>query len=188
MPLSSGIPIVSCVFVSEKLVYCSCFLALCWLACFFNTHFMPPFALRVATAPIPMREVMWLDWNTGEYRYSSWTKQLLKNNWTYSVTFTVVILHKHPLTLLLLEKTANVHLCLLATPTKSHPHKFNYFDLFFAMLSALAKFAKVKFTQNIIALRYTRSITMCLGLAYLISRYESIWKGMTLQAGPWVGL
>ena len=43
--------------------------------------------------------------------------------------------------------------CPLTTPTKSHPHKFNYCDLFFAMLSALAKFAKVKFMQTIIALR-----------------------------------
>ena len=41
--------------------------------------------------------------------------------------------------------------CLLTTPMKSHPHKFY---LFFAMPSALAKFAKVKFTQTIIALRY----------------------------------
>ena len=41
--------------------------------------------------------------------------------------------------------------CLLTTPTKSHPHKFN---LFFAIPSVLIKFAKVKFTQNIIALRY----------------------------------
>ena len=46
-----------------------------------------------------------------------------------SVASTLLILHKHPLMLLLLEKTANVHLCLLATPTKSHPHKFNYCDL-----------------------------------------------------------
>ena len=44
--------------------------------------------------------------------------------------------------------------CPLTTPTKSHPHKFNYCDLLFAMPSALAKFAKVKFPQNIIALRY----------------------------------
>ena len=43
--------------------------------------------------------------------------------------------------------------CPLTTPTKSHPHKFNYCHRFFAMPSALAKFAKVKFTQNSIALR-----------------------------------
>ena len=29
--------------VSEKLVYCFRILALCWLACFSNTHFTPPF-------------------------------------------------------------------------------------------------------------------------------------------------
>ena len=45
-------------------------------------------------------------------------------------------------------------MCPLTTPTKSHPHKFNYCDLSFAMPSALAKFAIVKFTQNIIALQY----------------------------------
>ena len=44
-------------------------------------------------------------------------------------------------------------MCPLTTPTKSHPQKFNYCDLFFAMPSALVKFAKVKFMQNIIALR-----------------------------------
>ena len=46
----------------------------------------------------------------------------------------------------------------LTTPTKCPPHKFNYCDLFFAMPSALTKFAKVKFTQNIIALRYLHNI------------------------------
>ena len=45
--------------------------------------------------------------------------------------------------------------CPLTTPIKSHPHKFNYCDLFFVMpSSALTGFAKVKFTQNIIALWY----------------------------------
>ena len=39
--------------------------------------------------------------------------------------------------------------CPLTTPTKSHPHKFNYCDLFFAMPSTLEKFTTVKFTQNI---------------------------------------
>ena len=58
---------------------------------------------------------------------------------------------KHPSPLLFLKQLFH---CPLTTPTKSHPHKFNYCDLFFAMLSALAKFAKVRFTQNIIALRY----------------------------------
>ena len=40
-------------------------------------------------------------------------------------------------------------MCPLTTPTKSYPHKFNYYDLFFAMPSALAKFAKVKFMQKV---------------------------------------
>ena len=42
--------------------------------------------------------------------------------------------------------------------TYQEPHPqiniFNYCDLSFAMLSALAKFVNVKFTQNIIALQY----------------------------------
>ena len=72
---------------------------------------------------------------TGEYRYSSWKKtaseeqwnlfchlantgthlgkkQLLKNNGTYSATFTVLILHKARninLPLLLLEQPADIH-------------------------------------------------------------------------------
>ena len=51
-------------------------------------------------------------------------------------------------------------MCPLTTPTKSHPHKFNYCKLFFAMPSALAKFTKVKFMQNIIALGvYRKSFT-----------------------------
>ena len=70
--------------------------------------------------------------------------QLLKNNGTYSATFTVVILYK----------ARNVHYhyfswnsqitfndststCPLTTPTKSHPHKFNHCNLFFAMLYIL---------------------------------------------------
>ena len=74
--------------------------------------------------------------------------QLLKKKGTYSTTFTVDILHK----------AGNIHYhCFswnsqlmfiglmstspLSKPTKSHPHKFNYCDLFFAMLSALTKFA-----------------------------------------------
>ena len=63
---------------------------------------------------------------------------------------------KHPLPLLLLKPTfiGRRQMCPLTTPTKSHPHKFNYCDLSFAMPSALAKFAIVKFTQNIIALQY----------------------------------
>ena len=49
---------------------------------------------------------------------------------------------------------------ITTTPTKSHPHKFNYCNLFFVMPSALAKFTKVKFMQNIIALRvYRKSFT-----------------------------
>ena len=62
---------------------------------------------------------------------------------------------KHPLPLLLLKQLISLmSTCLLTTPTKSHSHKFNY--LFFWLLSALAKFTKVKFTQNIIALRYKK--------------------------------
>ena len=38
--------------VSEKLVYRFCILALCWLACFSNTHFTPPFGSWGATATI----------------------------------------------------------------------------------------------------------------------------------------
>ena len=40
--------------------------------------------------------------------------------------------------------------CPLTTPTKSHPHKFNYCHHFFVMPSALTK---VKFTQSSIALQ-----------------------------------
>ena len=63
------------------------------------------------------------------------TKQLLKNNGTYSVTFTVVILHKAGnihYRCFSSNQPANVHwstsTCPLTTPTKSHPHKFNYCD------------------------------------------------------------
>ena len=56
----------------------------------------------------------------------------------------------HLLALLLLEQLANIHWFDIdvSTPIKSQPHKFNYCNLFFAMLSALAKFAKEKLTEN----------------------------------------
>ena len=63
------------------------------------------------------------------------TKQLLKNNGTYSATFTVVILHKAGnihYRCFSRNQPTNVHwstsTCPLTTPTKSHPHKFNYCD------------------------------------------------------------
>ena len=94
---------------------------------------------------------------------------VLTNNGTYSAAFTVVILHK----------ARNIHYhcfswnsqvtfigststCPLTTSTKSHPHKFNYCDLFFAMLSVLTKFAKVKFMQNIIAFYYAACYFSCM--------------------------
>ena len=49
---------ISALSVSEKLVYRFCFFVLCWLACFSNTRFTPPFASRVATAQIPVS--LWL--------------------------------------------------------------------------------------------------------------------------------
>ena len=90
---------ISALSVSEKLVYRFCSLALCCLACFFNTHFTIPFALRVASAPTPVS----LRLGNGEFGLKYWRipvlilkkkAQLLKNNGTCSVTFTVVILHK----------------------------------------------------------------------------------------------
>ena len=61
------------------------------------------------------------------------------------------------------QHVANIHWFDIdvSTPTKSHPLKFNYCDLFFAVPSALTKFAKVKFTQNIIALRYFEGGVYC---------------------------
>ena len=72
---------------------------LCWLACFPNTCFTSPFASQVATATIPVS--LWLGSRIVGLKY--WRipvlilkkkNQLLKNNGTYSATFTVVILHK----------------------------------------------------------------------------------------------
>ena len=132
------------------------------LACFSNTCFTLLLASRVASAPIPVS----LQLGNGvvglKYRQIPeiilLKKQLLKNNGIYSTTFHCCYTTqgwKHPLLLLFLEQLAmfigSTLRCLLTTPTKSHPHKFNYCDLFFAMLSALAKFRKV--TQNIISLR-----------------------------------
>ena len=102
------------------------FLALCWLACFSNTRFTAPFASRVATALIPVS--LWLGSRVVGLKY--WRipvlilkkKQLLKNNGTYSATFTVVILHKAGT---FIDPTST---CPLTTSTKSHPHKFAIFS------------------------------------------------------------
>ena len=95
--------------------------------------------------------------NTGVYTHFEKKLKLLKNNGTYSATFTVV---KHPLPLLLLEQPANVHwfdVRFRTAPTKSHPRKFNYCDLFFTMPSALAKFAEVHAKHDSIVLIYNTS-------------------------------
>ena len=57
VPITAYRPI-SALLVSEKLVYRFQFLVLCWLTCFSNTRFTPPFASQVATVPIPVS--LWL--------------------------------------------------------------------------------------------------------------------------------
>ena len=163
-PYSAAYWPISALSVSEKLVYCFRFLALCWLAsfpahasCFHLFCELQPFWSQCPFG--------WEDDSRTEIMVlilKKTNKQLLKKNKNYSTTFTVVILHKagnihchcfslnsHQLTFI-----GSMSTCSLTTPTKSHLHKFNYCDLFFAMPSALKKFAKVKFTQNIIALQY----------------------------------
>ena len=81
--------------VSAKLVYRFHFLALCWLACFSNTRFMPVFASRVATAPIPVS--LWLGSRIVGRKYL-WIVLILKNTtseeqWSHSAIFTVMV-HK----------------------------------------------------------------------------------------------
>ena len=103
MPLSSGIPILSCVSadlgsvgVREVGISFPLFSALLadWLLKH-TLHFTPPFARRVATAliPVPLRE------GNGVVGLKYWQipvliLKLLKNNGTYATTFTVAILHK----------------------------------------------------------------------------------------------
>ena len=98
--------LISALSVFEKLVYHFHFLALCCLACFSNTCLMLSFALRVASAPIPV----YLRLGNGVVGLKQWRipvlilkkkQQFLKNNGTYSATFTVVILHK----------AGNIHYC-----------------------------------------------------------------------------
>ena len=59
------------------------------------------------------------------------------------------------------EQLASVHWFVINVSVnytyQEPPYKFNYCDLFFVMPSALVKFTKVKFTQNIIALRYLQA-------------------------------
>ena len=71
---------------SENLVYRFCFLALCCLARFSNTCFALSFALRVASAPIPVS----LRLENGVVRLEK-KKQVPKNIGAYSAIFTVVI-------------------------------------------------------------------------------------------------
>ena len=94
--LSSGIPILSCVpadigSVGVREVGISCPLLSALLACFSTTCFTPRFALRVATDPSVFvarksRSRTELLANTSPQIKK---KQLLKNNITYSATFTV---------------------------------------------------------------------------------------------------
>ena len=58
--------------VSEKLVNCFCFSALCYLACFSNTRFR----LLYASAPIPVS----LQLGNGVVRLKYWGTHLEKNN------------------------------------------------------------------------------------------------------------
>ena len=128
---------ISALSVSEKLVYCFRFLALCWLACFSNTRFTPPFASRVAAAPIPVS--LWLGSHIVGLKYWRIPVLILKKIVSEEQWNLFCHLHccyttqgrKHPLPLLLLEQPANIHwfdvgsTCPLTTPTKSHPHKFD---------------------------------------------------------------
>ena len=158
--LSSGIPILSCVpadigSVGVREVGISCPLLSALLAGLCLQHMLhasvcfascncSDLSVLVARKSRIRTEILA---NTGTQIKK---KQLLKNNATYFATFTVVI-------------ARNIHYrcfswnsqltfngltsrCSLTTPTKSHPHKFNYCNLLFAMLSALTKFTKVKFT------------------------------------------
>ena len=67
---------------------------------------------------------------------------------------------------------------LLTTPIKSHPHKLNYCDLFFAMPTALAKFTKVKLIHA-----KHNSITV-----YVVKESKAISAGMKLVQANSVGL
>ena len=109
--------LISALLVFEKLVYHFRFLALCCLACFSNTCLMLSFALRVASAPIPV----YLRLGNGVVGLKHWQIPvlILKKKTTVSEKQLNLFCHlhccyttqgwKHPLLLLLLEQPANVH-------------------------------------------------------------------------------
>ena len=136
--------------VFEKLVYHFRFLVLCCLACFSSTHFTLPFALRVASAPIPVS--LWLGNGIVGLKYWRISVLILKKQKTASEKQWNVFCHlhccyttqgrKHPLLLLLLVQLANVYwfdLNVSVNHTYQEPPP---------QASALAKFAKLKFTQT----------------------------------------
>ena len=134
--------------MSAKLVYRFRFLALYWLACFSNTRFTPPFASRVAAAPIPVS--LWLGSRVVGLKYRRIPVLTLKN---IASEEQFCHLHcyatqgrKHPLPLL---RNGSTSACPLTTPTKIHPHKF----------SKIRK--SVKSARNILALRH---LVRCLTL------------------------
>ena len=111
--------------MSAKLVYRFRFLALYWLACFSNTRFTPPFASRVAAAPIPVS--LWLGSRVVGLKYWRIPVLILKNI-AYEEQWNLFChLHcyatqgrKHPLPLL---RNGSTSMCPLTTPTKIHPRK-----------------------------------------------------------------
>ena len=106
--------LISALSVSGKLVYHFRFLVHCWLACFSNTRFTPPFVLQVAPAGkshsrIEILAVLILKKFLN--KLASKQKTPASEEQRYSATFTVVTIYKaeHPLPLVLLEQPANVH-------------------------------------------------------------------------------
>ena len=119
--------------------------------------------------------------------YSSWKKKAFEKQWNLFCHLQCCYTtqgRKHPLSLLLLEQlhVANVHWfdINVSTPTKSHPLKFNYCEIFFAVPSALAKFAK-----DIIALRYFEGGTYCAQSYQFCSYYLRTLSNLCSEDFEW---
>ena len=133
------------------------------MACFSSTRFTLPFALRVASTPIPVS--LWLGNGIVGLKYWRIPVLILKNKqkqqktasekqWNLFCRFHCCFTtqdRKHPLLLLLLVQLANVYwfdLNVSVNHTYQEPPP---------QASALAKYAKVEFTQNIINLQKSNS-------------------------------
>ena len=124
-----------------------------------NIKHTPPFASRVATTPIPV--TLWLGSRVVGLKYWRIPVLVLKKKQNRKMELilppSLLLYYTRPQIFHYCHFSWNCQLsficstsmCTLTIPTKSHAHKFNYCDLFFGMLSALAKLAQVKSMQTL---------------------------------------